>query len=112
MGLTKRVIYAVTTAALLLAIGTFFFHTYEGWSYVDSFYFATMTLTTIGYGDFVPTTDFTKLFTSIYSILGIGVMLYLVTSVIGEYLRKRGHVIRLVSGVNLLRKHLKRRKKR
>lgn len=89
MGLTKRVVYAVVAATLLLLIGTLFFHRYESWSYVDSFYFSTMTLTTIGYGDLVPTTDFTKIFTSIYSIFGIGIILYLLTAVIGSYLRRR-----------------------
>jgi hypothetical protein len=39
-----------------------------------------MTLTTIGYGDLHPTSDFTKLFTMFYSIIGIGIFVTLGTS--------------------------------
>jgi len=109
MGWTKRVLYAIVAAALLLLFGTLFFHQYESWSYVDSFYFATMTLTTIGYGDLAPTTDFTKIFTSFYSILGIGVMLYLLTAVIGSYLRRRMPFHGVISKFGKLRKSMRSR---
>lgn len=33
--------------------GAFLYHTQEGWSYFDSFYYCYITLTTIGFGDFV-----------------------------------------------------------
>jgi len=36
--------------------------------WTDSFYFTGMTMTTVGYSDFVPTTPQTKMFTVVYSI--------------------------------------------
>ena len=48
---------------ILLSIGTVYYNYAEGWSYVDSFYFSTMTLTTIGYGDIAPTSDGAKIYT-------------------------------------------------
>ena len=45
----------------------------EGWSVVDALYFCFMTTSTIGYGDLVPTTATSKIFTIVYSILSIGV---------------------------------------
>lgn len=58
---------------LLLLVGsTIFYSNIEKWSIIDSLYFSVMTMATIGYGDFVPTTNFSKLFTIIYTFLSIG----------------------------------------
>jgi voltage-gated potassium channel len=69
--LTRGVVVLVL---ILLAVGTMFYIQAESWSAVDSIYFATITLTTIGYGDLTPTSDAAKLFTAVYSLVGIGVM--------------------------------------
>lgn len=59
---------------LLLAIGTVFYRQVEEWSWVDSIYFCVVTLSTVGYGDFAPTTDGGKLFTIFYIFMGISVL--------------------------------------
>lgn len=41
----------------LIAGGTGFYWQVEGWSVIYSLYFCFMTMSTIGYGDFTPTTD-------------------------------------------------------
>jgi len=60
--------------AVLLIIGSIFYHYYEGWSWVDSIYFCFISLTTVGFGDFAPTTDVSKLFTIIYIANGLGAL--------------------------------------
>jgi voltage-gated potassium channel len=62
-------------AFLTLAIGTVFYHNVEGWEWLDSLYFCVITLATIGYGDFVPTTNLGKAFTIIYVFIGIGILI-------------------------------------
>ncbi|MBI2105858.1 two pore domain potassium channel family protein [Candidatus Woesearchaeota archaeon] len=80
----------IAIIVLLLMIGTFYLHYSENWSYVDSFYFSTITLTTVGYGDLYPSKDSTKIFVSIYAIVGISVMLYALGSIIGAHTIKQG----------------------
>lgn len=49
----------------------------EGWNLIDSLYFSVITLATVGYGDFVPTTPIARLFTILYVINGISILLAL-----------------------------------
>jgi voltage-gated potassium channel len=71
----------------LLAGATLFYYREEGWSVIDSLYFSVMTMSTIGYGDFVPTTTISKLFTIIFAILSIGVFVALMSKIVGIVLR-------------------------
>ncbi len=56
---------------LWILIGTLLFHYLEDWTYAQSFYYSITTLTTVGYGDFVPTTDFNRVITALYMLIGI-----------------------------------------
>ena len=55
-----------------IALGTIIYSIQEDWSVIESLYFCVMTLTTIGYGDFSPTSEAMQLYTVFYSILGVG----------------------------------------
>ena len=74
---------------LLLAGGTYFYSSAEGWSVLDAFYFCVMTMSTIGYGDFVPTSPFSKIFTVVFAILSIGVFAAAVSKVVSIVLMRR-----------------------
>lgn len=68
-------------AALLLVAGTIIFMVIEDFSLIDSFYFCFITLATIGYGDFSPSTDIGKLVTVLYSFAGLGIMAALIRTI-------------------------------
>lgn len=70
------VLAAMFFLIFLIGVGTILFHIIESWSVIDSLYFATMTITTVGYGDFVPTHDVSKIITIIYAFSGIAIAFY------------------------------------
>jgi voltage-gated potassium channel len=61
----------------VISIGAVLYHWLEGWSWLDSFYFVVITLTTIGYGDLSPTKPLTKLITIFYGLNGVIILLML-----------------------------------
>jgi len=66
----------------LLCGATFFYRSVEGWSVIDSLYFSVMTMSTIGYGDLTPSTEFSKIFTIVFALLSIGVFVAVVSKIV------------------------------
>lgn len=73
----------------LLVSGTLFYSAHEGWSIIDSVYFCVMTMSTVGYGDLTPTTDISKVFTVIFSVVSIGIFVGLVSKLASAMYRFR-----------------------
>jgi len=74
-------------AGVLVLTGTLFYWRFEDWTIIESLYFCVVALTTVGFGDFTPTTAGTQLFTIVYILTGFGVLVALLTSVAQQYLR-------------------------
>jgi ion channel len=70
----------------LLIVGTVFYTLVEGWTVVDSVYFCAMSLATVGYGDLVPHTDLGKIFTTVYVLAGIGILVSFFTTLTAKTL--------------------------
>jgi voltage-gated potassium channel Kch len=70
--------------AVLLASGTLFYWRFENWTVLDSLYFSVITLTTVGYGDLSPTTAPTKVFTIVYVLIGLGILVSFLSIVAGH----------------------------
>lgn len=76
-------------AGALLFSGTLFYWRVEGWTIVESLYFSVVTLTTVGFGDFTPTTPGAQIFTIFYILTGIGVFVALLASVAQQYIAQK-----------------------
>jgi voltage-gated potassium channel len=79
----------LSSALLVLAIGTVFYHLVEKLSWVNSYYFSVVTLTTVGYGDIAPHTNAGKIFTTFYLMIGVGI----ITAFISYSIRRRGEIL-------------------
>ena len=75
---------AMVLAVVLVSVATVVYRIGEDWSWVDSFYFSVVAVTTVGFGDLSPTNDGTKLFTVFYVLAGIS----LIGVVLNERLRR------------------------
>jgi voltage-gated potassium channel len=76
-------------AGALVLTGTLFYWRFEDWTFIEALYFSVVTLTTVGYGDFSPTTAGTQIFTIVYILTGFGVLVALLTSVAQQYLKHK-----------------------
>jgi len=89
----RIVLLAVLSA---IAVGTVVFHLVEGWSILDSLYVTVQTLTTVGFGDLTPRTTLGRTFATLFMMVGVGVVLYALTSTVqtivhSELFARYGH---------------------
>jgi hypothetical protein len=66
---------ALLNSMVIIAFGCMGFYFIEGFSFVDSWYFTTVLLTTVGYGDIVPHTRGGKLFATVYILVAGTILL-------------------------------------
>ncbi|HCP82736.1 MAG TPA: two pore domain potassium channel family protein [Octadecabacter sp.] len=65
------ILYLFGTLVMIVASGTVFFHFVEGWSWLDSYFFTVVTLSTVGYGSLVPVTAVGKIGTTVLIFFGL-----------------------------------------
>ncbi len=70
---------ALLAILILNLIGIIAYHFLEQWTWLDSIYFSSATLTTVGYGDITPKTDAGRLFTVFYMWSGVSIGFYTLT---------------------------------
>jgi voltage-gated potassium channel len=88
-----KIYIALSSIVFLLIAGMTFYHYTEKWSWFDSFYFTGVTITTIGYGDLVPTITISKIGTLALAFFGVAVVLYSLTLIASSYFEHREKVL-------------------
>jgi len=88
-GMADAKFRAMAALVAILVGGTIFYWRFEDWSIFDSLYFSVITLTTVGYGDLAPTTVPTKVFTIVYILMGLGVLLAFLSMVASHAVESR-----------------------
>ena len=68
--------------AALVALGVAGYMLIEGWSFLDAAYMTILTFTTVGYDEVRPLSSTGRVFTMFVMVAGVGVMLYILTSVV------------------------------
>ena len=78
----RRILFALLAVTIAIGLGTVGFCLIEGWSILDSLYVAAQTVTTVGYGDLTPASRNGRIFSTVFMLVGVGVVLYALTSVV------------------------------
>ena len=94
-----ELIAALSALFGLVAVGTIVYHTLEKWSWFVSFYFSVCTLTTVGYGDYFPTTDASRLFTAIYVLVGVTIAFGAFGLLGAGYISRSQQILRRISAL-------------
>jgi voltage-gated potassium channel len=76
-----KLFYALLAVLVTIIFGAIGFHLIEGFPWLESFYVAVQTVTTVGYGDLTPVTPAGKLFATVFILFGAGTALYALTAV-------------------------------
>ena len=66
-----------------------FFRLVEGWTWVDSYFFAVVTLSTVGYGNLVPATALGKVGTTVFIFVGLGIFAAAIQQIAAATLQRR-----------------------
>jgi voltage-gated potassium channel len=88
-----QMIVAFTALTGLIVLGTIVYHQMEHWTWVSSFYFSVCTITTVGYGDLIPTTDVARIFTAFYALVGVGIAFTSLGVIGANYLRRSQEIL-------------------
>ncbi len=95
----RRLVFAATAVAFMVTLGAVGIRLLENLTWIDSFYFAVETVTTVGYGNISPQTEIGKLFTTVYMLISVGIVLYGLTVLAQAVLQSE-----VIEAINLRKK--------
>jgi voltage-gated potassium channel len=76
----QHLIQGLVALGLIVLSGALWYKYVEGWTWIDAFYMAIITLTTVGFGEINPLSARGRLFTIVLLSAGIGVIAYILNN--------------------------------
>ena len=77
-----RLVRSAGALSALIAFGVIGYMAIEGWSFLDALYMTVTTVTTVGFREIEPLSDGGQVFTIFVILFGVGVALYILTTVV------------------------------
>lgn len=84
----KITLFYLTIFILYYYVGIHWFSQYEGWNTEECIYFITVTLSTFGYGDLVPKSQASRIFSIFYNTFGIVFVVSMINSAASWMIQK------------------------
>lgn len=109
MPFPRRIVFGLSSLAVIIAISVTGYMLIEGWSFIDALYMTVIPLTTVGYYEIHPLSQAGRIFAMIIIVGGVGAAIFTITGLIqylfeGEFsnrLRRR----RMINKIAALNDH-------
>jgi voltage-gated potassium channel len=109
MEVVDRIKLGLVVMAFAIALHSLIFMYLDKLSIIDALYFSIVTISTVGYGDYVPKTELGKLISSLYILIGVGIGLYVLGNIseffIGGYFKKANQMRTMEKRIKYLKNH-------
>ena len=109
MEVVDRIELGIFVMAVAVVVYSVIFMYIEGLGLIDALYFSIVTISTVGYGDYVPKTELGKLISSLYILVGVGIGLYVMGNIseffIGGYFKKVNQMRAMEKRIKYLKNH-------
>ncbi len=92
----SRLLFLLAPILFWIVLGTVFFRHVEGWSWLDSYFFTVVTLSTVGYGSLVPMTSLGKIGATVLIFFGLAVFAVAIQQLGASALMNRAEARRVV----------------
>ena len=102
---TKYVTNGITIIILLFAYGIIGSHFIMGLNLIDSIYYTVITIATVGYGDYIPSTGIQKIFASTLALCGVGLLAYIFNIILANFQERMSKYSKGVRKMRLI-KHM------
>ncbi len=89
----RRALAIIFVLIGIVAAGVVGYMVIEGWSFLDALYMTIITISTVGYQEVAPLSQASKIFSVVLIVVGVGAMLYTLTTVV-QYLLE-GHLVNI-----------------
>lgn len=106
----RPVIYATVALILVVSASMFSYIRLEDKSFIDALWLTMTSITTVGFGDVVPSTTAGRIITILLMLIGIGIFAYVVGTFFGEILE--GHLSdawgkrKMIKEISKLKEHI------